>query len=171
MENSLVAAYDSYLEAERAYDELVVAGFSSSDAHIFSQDQSTDAAETSATRGTEENLTLGQRIRHFFRHMFGGENVDQSQVDIYSEAVRRGHTVLTVDIDNDQESQRAMEVLNRHHPIDIEERAEHWRSRGWSGYDESASALSESEIKQENRDARVFQNVTERPGEDNRPSC
>lgn len=169
MANTLVAAYDSYLEAERAYDELVVAGFSSGDVHIFSQDQSTDAAETSSTGGTEENLTFGQRIRHFFRQMFGGEDADQRQVDIYSEAVRRGHTILTVDIDNDQESQRAMEVLNRHNPIDIEERAEHWRSRGWSGYDESAPALSESEIEQENRDARVFQNVTERPVEGNRP--
>jgi uncharacterized protein (TIGR02271 family) len=52
---------------------------------------------------------------------------------MYSEAARRGHCVLTVDVDNDSELDRAHEILQRHSPIDIDEHAAQWRGEGWSG--------------------------------------
>jgi stress response protein YsnF len=47
----------------------------------------------------------------------------------YSEAVRRGHCVLTVDVDGN-EAPRAEEIMGRYHPMDIDERAAQWRESG-----------------------------------------
>ncbi len=47
-----------------------------------------------------------------------------------------GH-LLTVRTD-DAFSDRVSDILNRHSPVDIEERAESWRQAGWRGFDERA---------------------------------
>jgi hypothetical protein len=63
--------------------------------------------------------------------------IPREHADIYAEAVRRGGTLVTVRTD-DAFSDRVSEILNRHAPVDIEERAESWRQAGWQGFDERA---------------------------------
>jgi hypothetical protein len=60
--------------------------------------------------------------------------IPREHADIYAEAVRRGGTLLTVRTD-DGLSDRVSDILNRHSPVDIEERAETWRQAGWQGFD------------------------------------
>jgi hypothetical protein len=45
--------------------------------------------------------------------------------------------LVTVRTD-DALSDRVSDILNRHAPVDIEERAESWRQAGWRGFDERA---------------------------------
>ena len=45
--------------------------------------------------------------------------------------------MVTVRTD-DALSNRVSDILNRHSPVDIEERAESWRQAGWKGFDERA---------------------------------
>ena len=71
-------------------------------------------------------------IRHFFAELFGDED---DNAGTYTEAVRRGGAVVTVDADDDR-LDRAREVLTRCGAIDIEEQVSQWRSEGWTGYDE-----------------------------------
>jgi len=92
--------------------------------------------------------TGGTGIGHFFRSMFGLEEHREHR-DIYAEAVRRGSCVLTVDTDSEQERDRATDIMNRYDPIDVEERAAHWRAQGWTGYDEKAPIYTEAEIAKE----------------------
>lgn len=63
--------------------------------------------------------------------------IPREHADIYAEAVRRGGTLVTVRAEDTQRD-RVSAILNRHSPVDIEERAESWRQTGWTGFDERA---------------------------------
>jgi hypothetical protein len=58
--------------------------------------------------------------------------VPEETAGYYAEGIRRGGTLLTVRTD-DYMSDRAVEVLNRHHPINLKERVGEWRQSGWTG--------------------------------------
>ena len=141
MEHTVVGVYDSYAQAESAMNELLTAGFSRENVQLRSA--------RSGEGGTEHaDAYTGSGIGHFFRTLFGGDE-EPEQGDIYAEAVRRGACVLTAGADNEQTRDLAVEIMNRHDPVDMDERAVHWRSQGWSGYDEKAPPLSDEEIQRE----------------------
>jgi hypothetical protein len=50
----------------------------------------------------------------------------------YAEGVTRGHPLLVADVDSAQHD-AAVATLEAAHPLDIEDRAAHWRSGGWEG--------------------------------------
>jgi uncharacterized protein (TIGR02271 family) len=144
MENTVVGVYDSYSQAQRAMNELLASGFSQSNVQMNPEQESSATAAGSAPAGHDS----GHGIGHFFRSLFGMDDKTEHH-DIYSEAVRRGSCVLMVDADSDDERVRAMEVMNRFDPVDIEERSTHWKSQGWTGYDANAPRMTEDEIQQE----------------------
>jgi uncharacterized protein (TIGR02271 family) len=135
MENTVVGVYDSYAQANAAVNELLSAGFSR-DAVYLRPETGRDTARHGSTIG------------NFFRSLFGMEEHHEER-GIYAEAVRRGSQVVTVDAPSEEMGERAIEILNRHNPIDIEERAAHWRSQGWTGYDENAAPLTDAEIEKD----------------------
>lgn len=57
---------------------------------------------------------------------------------VYSEAVRRGGTLVTVR--TDQPSINIESILDSHAPIDPDTRGEEYRKAGWDSYDPSAAA-------------------------------
>lgn len=135
MENTVISVYDNYAEANAVVNELLSAGFSRDSVYL----------RPDTGRTTEQH---GSSIGNFFRSLFGMEEHHEER-GIYAEAVRRGNQVVSVDAPSADMRDRAIEIMNRHNPIDIEERAAHWRSQGWTGYDESAPALSDAEIERE----------------------
>jgi len=142
MDNTVVGVYDSYAQAQNAMNDLLASGFARSDVHL-----NADAGnlEPAARTDTHES---GSGIGNFFRSLFGMDE-QRAQHDIYAEAVRRGSCVLTVEAASDDLRDRAIDILNRYHPVDIDERSSYWRTQGWSGYDDSAPKYSDSEIEQE----------------------
>jgi uncharacterized protein (TIGR02271 family) len=68
----------------------------------------------------------------------------------YAEAVRRGSTVVTVSTD-DQNAERAADILDRGGAVDIDRRSESWKQRGYTGYQETAAPYSRDEIEKERR--------------------
>jgi uncharacterized membrane protein len=73
--------------------------------------------------------------------------VDEDYAEYYSEGIRRGGTLVTVyGIDN---VSLATDILNRYHPIDIEERADQWRDQGWTAYDPDLAPYTVEEIERE----------------------
>lgn len=86
--------------------------------------------------------------------------IPREHADIYAEAVRRGGTLVTVRTD-DALSDRVSDILNRHSPVDIEERAESWRQTGWGGFDERAEPYAGSSPA--DRPAAVTPGVVSRP--------
>jgi len=146
MENTVIGVYDSYAQAQNAMNELISSGFSRNDLQL--QPESDTATTSTASSDTQDT---GGGIGNFFRSLFGMDEKSEYREhgDVYSEAVRRGSCVLTVYADSEEQRDRAIDVMNRYDPVDIDERTTQWRSQGWTGYDESAPMYSTDDIERE----------------------
>jgi hypothetical protein len=61
--------------------------------------------------------------------------------NVCAEAVKRGDSVLTVDVVSDAQRALAKEIMARHSPAEIEERSADWMRDGWRGHNpEGASS-------------------------------
>jgi uncharacterized protein (TIGR02271 family) len=143
MENTVVGVYDSYAQAQSAMNELLTAGFSRSEVHLNPESERATGGQT-ATSSDQS----GSGIGHFFRSLFGMEE-DREHRDVYAEAVRRGSCVLTANAGSDEQRERAVEIMNRYNPVNIDERATQWKSQGWTDYDETAPMYTDTEIAKE----------------------
>jgi hypothetical protein len=74
--------------------------------------------------------------------------IPEDEAQHYAEGIRRGGTLVAVKTD-DSASERAMDIMYRHGPIDLEERAAHWRERGWTGWSPSASPYTTEDLRRE----------------------
>jgi uncharacterized protein (TIGR02271 family) len=139
---SVVGVYDEYADAQSAVQALVADGFQRTNIQLSNE---ADTAGTSTT--TTSKKESGGGISGFFRSLFGS---DQNEYhDTYAESVRRGSYVLTVQARDDDEADRASDIMNRFDPVDIDERASQWKQQGWSSYDASAPSYTEDEIRKE----------------------
>lgn len=60
-----------------------------------------------------------------------GAGVNEADAHTYSEGVRRGGTLVTVRAE-DTRAVAAMDILEQHGSVDVDERAQSWRSEGWT---------------------------------------
>jgi hypothetical protein len=82
-----------------------------------------------------------------------GWGVPEEHAHAYAESVRRGGILLTVQCGDDDCSQ-VEELLSRNGAVDIEERAAHYRERGWERYDGTTRPLSPEETQREREEFR-----------------
>ena len=75
-----------------------------------------------------------------------GESNEDAEV--YSEAIRRGGTLVTVRAEDNQVA-AAEVILNRHKPIDAVSRRTEYNRAGWKGYDPAAEPYQLSEGERE----------------------
>jgi uncharacterized protein (TIGR02271 family) len=66
-------------------------------------------------------------------------HMDAEDAEVYAEGVRRGETLLTVQVE-DADVSRTRDILNQYNPTDVHGEASNWRSQGWSKFDESTTA-------------------------------
>ncbi|MCJ2053457.1 hypothetical protein [Methylobacterium sp. J-070] len=74
-----------------------------------------------------------------------GAGVSGADADAYGEGVRRGGTLVTVRIDEAQASHGASTVaaiLERHGPVDLDQKASAWRADGWAAPDLGGDAAA-----------------------------
>ena len=57
--------------------------------------------------------------------------VPADEAEYYTEGVRRGGTLLTVST-ADSDAPRAIEIISRHNPVNMQERVAQWRQSGWT---------------------------------------
>ncbi|GLR79779.1 YsnF/AvaK domain-containing protein [Azospirillum oryzae] len=77
-----------------------------------------------------------------------GWGVPNQDAQVYAEGVRRGGSLLKVRLDED-DVDRAMEVLERGNVVDVEERGSAYRESGWTGYDETADYYDDRSAEEE----------------------
>lgn len=70
-----------------------------------------------------------------------GMGVSKEEAECYSEGVRRGGTLVTVNAPDDRVD-RVVEIMNRYNPVDVEKRSAEWRGQGWTGYDPNAGTYA-----------------------------
>jgi stress response protein YsnF len=74
--------------------------------------------------------------------------VPEEQAGLYAEAVRRGGTLVTATV-ADSDADQAVDILERHNPVDVDRRAGYWRESGWTGYDANAEPYAADRITEE----------------------
>lgn len=72
--------------------------------------------------------------------------VPAEDAEYYAEGIRRGGILVTAHA-ADSSADEVQSIMERHHPIDLEERSSEWRNEGWSGFDASAQPYSASSTR------------------------
>jgi uncharacterized membrane protein len=60
------------------------------------------------------------------------------EAHLYAEAIRRGGILVTVQ-GSDAVTDQVIDILERHNPVDVEERANEWHTEGWTSFDPEAA--------------------------------
>src|SRR5437763_7794440 len=111
-EEIIIAVYDTEAHADAAVRDLEAA-------HVppeaISRHASTGSASGAA--GSDSNTGRGQG---FWSSLFGGE--PDHDTAVYDRSLESGSSVVTVR-GPDEHVDRGTEILERHHPIDLDERA------------------------------------------------
>lgn len=121
MQHTLVAVFDNRGDAQSAMDDLMSAGFSREEVRLSEGDP------TGAPTGPDTSAgdhSMGSGIKHFFSNLFGTDNSEHAEK--YSDAVTRGHQVLTVVAADEPEVERAADIVERHGPVDIDDKVAEW---------------------------------------------
>jgi len=144
---SVIGVFDDRSAAQGVVTELVNSGFDRSSIEINSHDSyASDAARGNTGLSGEVQDHSGGGIAGFFRRLFGDD--DRDEYGHIAEAVRRGSTVVCVSTD-ERNADRAADILDNAGAIDVDERAESWKQRGYSGFDDSAAPLTRDEISRD----------------------
>jgi len=150
MQHTLVAVFDNRSDAQSAMDELLASGFSRTDVNVSSADAT---GQTSSLSGDVPGIDqtheegIGASIKHFFTGLFGSDS--DTHASQYSDAVTRGHHVLTLTTQSEPEVERAADVIERFGPVDIDERHDltgSAASLGAGAYQPQSSSLGSSSM-------------------------
>jgi uncharacterized protein (TIGR02271 family) len=127
---TITALFDSADAASRARDRLLEMGLPSDAVQVIYQGETGE-------RAAPEDKGLWESIKDFF----SGNDDDRSA---YEEGIRRGGHLLTASVDDDY-ADAAIGILENSDAIDLDRRAEQWRTEGWTGAATAESASRRSE--------------------------
>lgn len=82
-----------------------------------------------------------------------GAGTPEQDAHVYSEAVRRGGTLVTVR--TDQSPERVQHILDAHEPIDPIGRRKQYEESGWTGFDPDAAPYKPDEAETERMRRRI----------------
>ena len=152
---TLISCFDRPSKARDAVERLVEAGFAREDVHLReapgarrpvateAEDAEDRAVGDRAVASPEHEIALDHdalaSLSHFFGRLFGRDS-HADQTGTYTEAVRRGNSLVVVDARDDEEAERAATLLHHLGAIDVDEHAQHWRAEGWTGTAAEANA-------------------------------
>ena len=135
--HTVIAAFDQRQDAQRALERLIESGFSRDMVHLQARD---DTLGERSGVSTDEPDGFFERIGRFFADLFGTDDA-AGDPGRYAETVRRGGTVLIVDAADEQQADRAREIVAAGDgAVDIDERASQWSREGWTGFDARAAS-------------------------------
>jgi hypothetical protein len=74
--------------------------------------------------------------------------IPEEHAKYYAEGVRRGDVLVTVRAE-ERRADQVCDILDRHNAVDVDERVQNWRDRGWSGYQTDAKPYTNDELRTE----------------------
>ncbi len=75
-------------------------------------------------------------------------DIPESEARRYAEGVRRGGTLVAVRSSREQAA-LVQQILDRHNPVDIDERAQFWRKAGWADFNPADRPYPAADITRE----------------------
>lgn len=94
-----------------------------------------------------DHRSFGDRVSNLFGSLFGAD-LDDEHRGYYSEAVRRGGVMVTVNVDEGR-VERVVEIMNDHDAVDIDRRADYYRESGYKGFDRASAPYTAEESQRE----------------------
>lgn len=120
---TITAMYDTRVDAEKAIARLVTAGVPRSSIDLKA------GAATGATSTTTSSHDNDGGFWESLKDLF----VPDDDRATYAEGLRRGGHMVVARVDS-AHYETALDILDDEGTMNIDERAETWRSEGWSGY-------------------------------------
>lgn len=126
MKHTLVAAFATPTDASRTYGDLMSRGIAREQIHSVGHDSAEihayDAPYSTAGAPVDREHHES-KVAHFFKSLFGHEphETHRRHAEAYPEAVRRGATVLAVDVRDDDELTKARDALEYNGAVSIDE--------------------------------------------------
>lgn len=149
MNNTVVAVFDDYADAQGALNALYKeGGFTQADVKLSPAEESTEARQQALRSQQTTADTGGWSIGDFFRSLFGSDQ-HSDDAGVYAEAVRRGSYMLSVDAQTEEQAERAADIMQRFNAVDLDQRSSHWRSSGWTGYQSDAPLYTADETRKD----------------------
>ena len=81
--------------------------------------------------------------------------VPEEEAGYYAEGVRRGGTLVTINAEESRVN-KAIDILEDHNAVDVEQRASAWKQSGWTGYSPTAKPYTPAEITLEREQYRTL---------------
>jgi hypothetical protein len=127
MKQTIAAVFDDTVTARRALDDLLSAGFGRDTVQLSGNGVASAQHDPASTRD-------------LFSTLFGR---DDTRAETYMTAVTRGNCVLTLTLDA-ADIARAEAVLDRHHPLSLDEHAADITAAPWMGGEERQGEMAPS---------------------------
>jgi uncharacterized protein (TIGR02271 family) len=132
----VTAFFDSRTDAEEAISRLQAAGIARDGIRLTASEQSSGTSGGTDTQSfPEASNSLWDSLRDLF--------LPDEDRHAYAEGLRRGGYLVSVHA-SEADYERVIDILDDEGTIDIDERANSWRSEGWSGSSTSGVSLAET---------------------------
>src|SRR3954463_5716528 len=131
MTQTITALFDRPAEAQAAQAKLVAAGIPQSAIKLV------QGAQTARTSGSYDYHKDEGGFWGSLKDFFMPEEDRYS----YSEGLSRGGTMLSASVD-DTKVDTAIDILEEHGSVNMDEREASWRKEGWAGYAGSSTGAS-----------------------------
>ena len=128
----ITALFDNLADAERARARLIEMGIARDQISIVAQ--GTGGTAAGATTGT--TVTEQSRKEGGFFQALADLFLPEEDRYTYAEGIRRGSQLLSVRA-VDANIDRVVAIIEECRPVDIDQRAQEWRSAGWTGWEAS----------------------------------
>lgn len=156
--HTVICAFDDRADAQRAMERLIERGFTRDMVHLESGRKG--GAHVTGARTDDADEGFLESIGSFFSDLFSSTDDQVGEAGNYSEAVRRGSSVLVVDATDQQEADRAEQIMSEMGgSVDMDERTALWRSEGWTGYGSGAGTGRADNLTDDDAFARTDTNT------------
>jgi hypothetical protein len=79
----------------------------------------------------------------------------REHAEYYAEGLRRGGTIVSVQVANEEQAEIARAVMSQHHVVDIDQRIDYYRKTGFAGYSATAVPYTAAEAAAERERVRM----------------
>ncbi|HEU4708634.1 MAG TPA: hypothetical protein VFS17_04910 [Methylophilaceae bacterium] len=126
MMKTVIGAFEIRSEALQAQQNLLAAGYSEASMEIHGTGNASPQDEMH-----NDNPGYMQALRSLFAWDLDAYR-DEDYLEHYTEAVRRGHVLLSINVD-DNDVEQVSDLMNAAGALDIDEKVAQWRGQGYKG--------------------------------------
>lgn len=162
MATTLVGIFDDYAQAQNAVRQLTQMGIKQGDITIARNHPAGEGYTSyggANSKDYDTGTSMSGGIADFFNNLFGGDSDDPAARDVYAESVRRGSTVVTVNVEENL-AERAADAMNEAGAVDVDRRSAQYRATGYKNFDRNAKPYTAEQIENERREFAGQQEMT-----------